>query len=212
MSRKPTEPFAFHFKPLTKGQEEAVQKYETCDILFLLGPAGTGKSHLAVSLALMDLQARKRKKLFMTRPLVEAGEKLGFLPGDVNEKIDPYLVPLHTILDKVSYKLPKDVVECCPLAFLRGRTFEDTVAILDESQNVSYSQMKLFLTRLGKGSKIIITGDPEQTDIRSTVENYDTDLEAIVDTVEGIKGVEVVELHEDQNLRHPLVIKLLKRL
>jgi phosphate starvation-inducible PhoH-like protein len=208
MSRKPNDAFIFNFEPKTYNQREAVRLYDENSVLFILGPAGTGKSHLAVALALRDLHQKKVRKIILTRPLVEAGERLGFLPGEVEEKIGPYLAPLHEILGKVSYNLPKDSVQGIPLALLQGYTFENAVAILDEWENATLSQIKLFLTRLGHGSKMVITGDINQTCIPGNAKI----LNRIIRSLSPLPGVGVITFDANDNMRHPLINKILEAL
>jgi len=204
----------FHLEFLNTAQKIAWVGFENHDVLFMLGPAGTGKTHLSVAFAISELLAKRRKKIVLTRPIVDAGEKLGYLPGDLVEKVDPYMMPLYDSIDRCvgSEGLERDRVnnslEIAPLAFLRGRTFYDAVCILDEAQNATFMQLKLFLTRLGEGSKLIICGDPGQSDLLSS----EFALMDIVKRLESEKGVGIVEFKESSIVRHPLVAKIIKRL
>ena len=195
-------------------QKEAYDTYQQNDIIFLIGPAGTGKSFLSIALAVQDILSKARNKIIVTRPVVEAGENLGFLPGDLNEKIQPYMLPLYDCLEKVcgkdtgSRRFVEERFELAPLAYMRGRTFDSSVCILDEAQNCSKSQIKLFLTRLGKFSKMIVTGDPTQNDL-----GYgQSGLMECIERLEGVAGVGVHYFSEEAIVRHPLVKELVKRL
>lgn len=214
MSR-PSDGTVYRFDPRNRSQKEAVRLYETCRVLFLLGPPGVGKSQVAVALAVGDVVARRRKAVVLSRPVVEcrgAGKGLGFLKGELADKMAPYVKPLQALADKVAFRLPRDVLQVEPLEFLRGTTFEDVVAILDEGQNADLSQLRLFLSRLGKNSRLIINGDSSQTDIRPTVAGYDTDLEYVADVLDGLPGVGIVDFNEADQVRDPLVSLMMKRL
>lgn len=193
-------------------QEAAELKYRENDVLFLLGTAGTGKSLLASYFALRDLLTKKAKKIIMTRPIVEAGEKLGYLPGSFEDKVNPYMRPIYDALEKLLpeqnqyQEIVKHSVEVAPLAYLRGRTFVDSVCILDEAQNCSFEQITLFLSRFDKGSKVIVTGDPLQSDLR------ESPLMQIVSALQDIEGVGVVTFEKEHICRHPLVGKILDQL
>ncbi len=195
-------------KPRTKGQEKYLKKLNKSDIVIAIGPAGTGKTFLAVAKALDALLKREVKKIILTRPAVEAGENLGFLPGDLKEKVDPYLRPLYDALyamlerDRVNRYIKDEIIEIAPLAYMRGRTLANSFLILDEAQNTTSMQMKMFLTRLGVNSKAIITGDITQIDLESHSPSGLIQLEYIV---KDIKAIETVKLTSADVVRHPLV-------
>lgn len=205
-----------HLKPelLNDEQEQAYEAYKENDILFLLGPAGSGKSHVAVAFAIHDIMRKERNRIILSRPVVEAGESLGFLPGDLDEKVYPYMIPLYDCLDKIcgreseTRKKVDNCYEVAPLAFLRGRTFSGSVCILDEAQNCTKGQLKLFLTRLGKFSKMIITGDTTQTDLPYG----QSGLTEVVEKIKNIKGVGVITFTENAIVRHPLVAQIVNRI
>lgn len=205
--------------PKTLSQRDYVAAMREHDMVFAVGPAGTGKTYLAVAMALTDLLSKKVKRIILTRPAVEAGEKLGFLPGDLVEKINPYLRPLydalHDMLDfeKVNDLLERGVIEIAPLAFMRGRTLNDAFIILDEAQNTTPEQMKMFLTRLGFGSKAVITGDVTQIDLPAVSHAKALDrsgLVSAVQTLEGVKGIRCLTFHEEDVIRHPLVGRIVQ--
>lgn len=198
--------------PKNRKQAALIDSIYTNDITFGLGPAGTGKTYIAVALALKLLLSHKMRKLILTRPVVEAGESLGFLPGDLVQKINPYLRPLFDIMETL---LPADVlrsmeesniIEVAPLAYMRGRTLHNAAVILDEAQNTTKEQMKMFLTRMGEGSKLIITGDPSQSDIRGKSESGLTHAVSLIGTIEGIG---VIEFSANEVVRHSLVQKII---
>jgi len=211
MSRK-EDAFVFRFDPRNDAQREAVTLYDSADILFLLGPAGTGKSHLAVSLAVRDLYLNRRKHLVLCRPAVESGRGLGHLPGEVADKMAPFTKPLYRLLDKVAFGFPHSRLSVEPLDYLRGVTFEDTVAVLDEAQNATTRELKLFLTRLGRNSKLILTGDGSQSDVCPTQPDYPSDLDHVADRLTGVPGVEIFDFAPGDVVRHPLVTQILRRL
>jgi phosphate starvation-inducible PhoH-like protein len=198
--------------PRTLGQKDYLLSISLNDLVFGLGPAGTGKTYLAVAMAVEALNKGRVSRLILTRPAVEAGEHLGFLPGDLAEKIDPYLRPLYDSLmalmpaDKFSRLWEKRLIEVAPLAFMRGRTLSDAFIILDEAQNTTPAQLKMFLTRLGPGSKAVVTGDPEQSDLP---ENQKKGLAEAMEILPGIKGVAFCYLTESDVVRHPLVRAIL---
>jgi len=198
-------------RPRTLRQRAYVEAMERHDLTVALGPAGTGKTFLATVLAVRMLQERKVEKLILTRPAVEAGERLGFLPGDLQQKVDPYLRPLydalHTLLgsDKVAALLEKGVIEIAPLAYMRGRTLADAFVILDEAQNTTTAQMRMVLTRLGEHSRMVITGDPTQIDLPPGVTSG---LHEAAEVLEGIEGVAICRLTAADVVRHPLVQRL----
>ena len=192
----------------TPGQRNLVKASESNDILFAIGPAGTGKTYTSVALGVKALKERKVKKIILARPAVEAGENLGFLPGDLKEKIDPYLRPLYDSLeemiefDKLEYYLTKNIIEIAPLAYMRGRTLNNAFVILDEAQNATNIQMKMFLTRIGFNSCAIITGDITQTDLPKKQESG---LISIQNILQKIEGISFVYLDQRDVVRHKLV-------
>ncbi|MBU6250859.1 MAG: PhoH family protein [Cyanobacteria bacterium REEB417] len=198
-------------RPRTLRQKSYVEAMERHDLTLALGPAGTGKTFLATVLAVRMLQERKVEKLILTRPAVEAGERLGFLPGDLQQKVDPYLRPLydalHTLLgaEKVAALLEKGVIEIAPLAYMRGRTLADAFVILDEAQNTTTAQMRMVLTRLGEHSRMVVTGDPTQIDLPAGVTSG---LHEASEVLEGIEGVAICRLTAADVVRHPLVQRL----
>jgi phosphate starvation-inducible PhoH-like protein len=198
-------------RPRTLRQKAYVEAMERHDLTLALGPAGTGKTFLATVLAVRMLQERKVDKLILTRPAVEAGERLGFLPGDLQQKVDPYLRPLydalHTLLgaEKVTALLEKGVIEIAPLAYMRGRTLADAFVILDEAQNTTTAQMRMVLTRLGERSRMVVTGDPTQIDLPGGVTSG---LHEAAEVLEGIEGVAICRLSAADVVRHPLVQRL----
>lgn len=200
-------------KPKTIGQQKYVEMIRNYDVVFAIGPAGTGKTYLAVVMAIKALRNKEVGRLVLTRPAVEAGEKLGFLPGDLQEKIDPYLRPLYDSLydvlgvENTQRYLEKHIIEIAPLAYMRGRTLEDSFIILDEAQNTTPEQMKMFLTRLGFGSKAVITGDITQVDLpRGQVSGLVNALEVLKD----IKGLGIHVMTGEDIVRHPLVEEIIR--
>jgi phosphate starvation-inducible PhoH-like protein len=195
-------------RPKTPGQHRYVEAMNKCDLVFCTGPAGTGKTYLAVAVAVHMLKTEQAKRLILVRPAVEAGEKLGFLPGDMQAKVNPYLRPLLDALndmmtfEQVRRFMDNDVIEIIPLAFMRGRTLSDSVIILDEAQNATASQMLMFLTRMGNGSKMIVTGDGSQTDLPNGSVSGLTDAKR---RLSGIKGLDFVHLDRQDIVRHHLV-------
>ena len=200
-------------KPKSSGQKAFYQKSFKNDILFAIGPAGTGKTFLAVAMAVATLRDKLVNRIVLTRPAVEAGENLGFLPGDFKEKIDPYLRPLYDALndmipaDKLKRYIESRVIEIVPLAYMRGRTLNNAFAILDEAQNTSFNQMKMFLTRLGINSKAIITGDITQIDLPDSPSSGLVQVQSILSDIEGI---EIIYLTERDVVRHRLVRDIIK--
>ncbi|MDY7001064.1 MAG: PhoH family protein [Thermodesulfobacteriota bacterium] len=194
--------------PKTATQREYIAATRKSDLVFCIGPAGTGKTYLAVAMAVSFLTRREVKRLILTRPAVEAGEKLGFLPGDLMEKVNPYLRPLYDALydmldfRKVGEMIETGVIEIAPLAFMRGRTLNDAFIILDEAQNTTPEQMKMFLTRQGFGSRVIVTGDVTQIDLPEHTESGLVQAEKILSRV---KGIRFIHLNEEDVVRHPLV-------
>jgi len=200
-------------KPKTVGQQKYVEALQKNDIVFAVGPAGTGKTYLAVVMAIRSLRNRNVNRIVLTRPAVEAGEKLGFLPGDLQEKVDPYLRPLYdSLYDVLAFEstqkyLERHVIEIAPLAYMRGRTLDDSFVILDEAQNTTPEQMKMFLTRLGFGSRAVITGDVTQIDLPRGQES------GLVHAIKVLNDVEGLSFHYftgDDIVRHPLVQKIVK--
>ncbi len=198
-------------KPMSAAQAEYVRAVETCDIVFAVGPAGTGKTYLAVAMAIRMMKRGLFRKLVLVRPAVEAGEHLGFLPGDLAAKVNPYLRPLYDALGdfldftEVRRYQERDVIEVAPLAYMRGRTLDNAFIILDEGQNSSPAQMKMFLTRMGRSSKIVVTGDVTQTDLPKGK------LSGLVDAqrrLEGIDGIAFCRLGRADIVRHPLVQRI----
>lgn len=198
--------------PRSAGQREYLQALRTHDIVFGVGPAGTGKTYMAMAVAVAALKRGEVKRIILTRPAVEAGEKLGFLPGDLNEKVDPYLRPLYDALsdmlpaDRVARMMEKGVIEVAPLAFMRGRTLKSAVVLLDEAQNTTREQMRMFLTRLGTDSKMVITGDVTQTDLPS---RRHSGMVHALEVLEGVDRIGVVHLTSRDVVRHPLVARII---
>jgi len=197
----------------TRNQKKLIEASEAHDIVFAVGPAGTGKTYTAVALAVRALKNRLVKKIILTRPAVEAGESLGFLPGDLKEKIDPYLRPLYDALDdmipadKLDHFMNSRVIEIAPLAFMRGRTLDNAFIILDEAQNCSTLQLKMFLTRLGPTAKCIITGDLSQIDLPF---HQKSGLRRSIDILEGLDGVATINLGAEDVVRHRLVKEIIR--
>ncbi|MDB5045398.1 MAG: phosphate starvation protein PhoH [Deinococcus sp.] len=200
-------------RPKTPGQKVYLEKVEKSDITFGIGPAGTGKTYLAVAMAVQALRNRRVKRIILTRPAVEAGEKLGFLPGDLQAKIDPYLRPLYDALqdmldqDKFESYLTSGVIEIAPLAFMRGRTLNDAFVILDEAQNTTGEQMKMFLTRMGFSSKVVVTGDVTQIDLPRHISSGLAVAKRVLSNIEGIEWHEFTDVDV---VRHPLVGRIIK--
>ena len=200
--------------PKTLGQKDYYFALKNNDVVFGIGPAGTGKTYLAVVFAVDALKNNVVKKIVLTRPAVEAGENLGFLPGDLKEKVDPYLRPLYDALhdmlgvEQTERLIEKGVIEIAPLAYMRGRTLEDAYVILDEAQNTTDNQMKMFLTRLGFNSKMIITGDVTQIDLPRGIESR---LIKTLKIIKGVKGISFVELTALDVVRHPVVQRIIER-
>ncbi len=200
--------------PKTFNQKQYIDDMAQYDLVFGVGPAGTGKTYLAVAKAVADLKNNRVKKLILTRPVVEAGENLGFLPGDLKEKVDPYLVPLYDALYEMlgtqttQQLLEKGLIEIAPLAYMRGRTLENAFVILDEAQNTTKIQMKMFLTRLGFASKMVITGDPSQSDLPK---GTPSGLNQALSILQGLDDVRIIPFDKIDVVRHPLVQRILER-
>ncbi|HIP47506.1 MAG TPA: PhoH family protein [Lutibacter sp.] len=200
-------------KARTQNQREMVSSMNKNDILFAVGPAGTGKTYTAVAIAVKALKERQVKRIVLTRPAVEAGENLGFLPGDLKEKLDPYMQPLYDALrDMIPYEklesyFEKGIIQIAPLAFMRGRTLDHSFVILDEAQNTTHNQMKMFLTRMGKHAKFIITGDPGQIDLPK---KQISGLKEALLSLKSVKGISFVYLDDKDVMRHRLVKEIVK--
>ena len=200
-------------RPKTVGQKKYVERMRKSTIVFSIGPAGTGKTYLALAYAVQSLLEKKINRLILTRPAVEAGEKLGFLPGDLYQKVDPYLRPLYDALyemlgaEKFHRMMDQGIIEVAPLAFMRGRTFNDSFIILDEAQNTSPEQMKMFLTRLGFGSRAVITGDVTQVDLPKEIRSG---LTLVSDILQDIEGVSFVYLDASDVVRHKIVQQIVE--
>ncbi len=198
----------FVIKPKTRNQQLLVDAVKKNDVVFALGPAGTGKTYISVALAVRALKNKEIKKIIITRPAVEAGENLGFLPGDLKEKIDPYLRPIYDALgdmiqhEKLKYYRESGVIEIAPLAYMRGRTLNNAFILLDEAQNTTGMQMKMFLTRLGPQSKLIINGDQSQVDLPR---NQNSGLIEAVDILKNISGISIINLEAKDVVRHQIV-------
>ena len=199
--------------PRSKKQKEYVRSLKTSQIVMSLGPAGTGKTYLAVAVALSMLLEKKVERIILSRPAVEAGEKLGFLPGDMKEKIDPYLRPLYDSLydlldyEKIQRKIESGEIEIAPLAFMRGRTLKNSFAILDEAQNATDTQIKMFLTRIGENSKLVVNGDPSQIDLPN--KNH-SGLIKSQKILKNIKEISIINFDHNDVIRHPLVTKIVE--
>lgn len=203
----------FHIEFKNEAQSLAWAAFNQYDVLFLIGPAGTGKSFLACAFAIEQILNKTRRRIILTRPIVESGESLGFLPGEFEEKVHPYMLPMYDCIDKmvgregqwrdrINYSL-----EVAPIAYMRGRTFDDAVCIFDEAQNASMLQLKLFLTRFGENSKVVITGDPTQSDLVGKVA-----LMEVIQKLRGVDGIGVVEFKANSIVRHSLVGKIVEKL
>lgn len=200
-------------KSRSANQQQLVEAFEKSDMIFAVGPAGTGKTYLSIALAVRALKEKSVKKIILSRPAVEAGEKLGFLPGDMKDKIDPYLQPLYDALEdmipavKLQEMMGKHVIQIAPLAFMRGRTLNDAVVILDEAQNTTSAQLRMFLTRMGWNAKMIITGDMTQVDLPRGTQSG---LREALGILGGVEGISVVNLTQTDIVRHKLVTKIVK--
>ena len=199
--------------PRSENQLKLVKEYEKNDMIFAIGPAGSGKTYTAIALAVRSLKNKEIKKIILSRPAVEAGEKLGFLPGDMKDKIDPYLQPLYDALQdmipaaKLKEYMEMNVIQIAPLAFMRGRTLNDAVVILDEAQNTTTQQIKMFLTRMGMNTKMIVTGDMTQIDLPSSQKSG---LVQALHILKGVKGISFIELNKKDIVRHKLVTQIVE--
>ncbi len=199
-------------KAKTKNQTELVNTIRTNDLVFAIGPAGTGKTYVAVAMAVAALKNKKVSKIIISRPAVEAGESLGFLPGDMTEKVDPYLRPIYDALEemipseKLNYYKENNIIEIAPLAFMRGRTLKNAFILLDEAQNTTTKQIKMFMTRLGEKSKMVITGDTSQTDLPY---KQKSGLAEATSILSGIKGIGIIKLEQDDVMRHRIVKRII---
>lgn len=201
-------------KPITarsENQQKLVEAFQENDMIFATGPAGSGKTYTSIALAVRALKNKEVRKIILSRPAVEAGEKLGFLPGDMKEKIDPYLQPLYDALEdmipslKLQEMMQQNIIQIAPLAFMRGRTLNDAVVILDEAQNTTTAQIKMFLTRMGMNTKMIITGDMTQVDLPRGVKSG---LREANEVLKNVKGISFIEMHEKDIVRHKLVTRI----
>ena len=198
-------------KSRSESQQQLIDAYEKNDMVFAVGPAGTGKTYLSIALAVKALKEKAIKKIILSRPAVEAGEKLGFLPGDMKDKIDPYLQPLYDALEdmipavKLQDMMEKHIIQIAPLAFMRGRTLSDAVVILDEAQNTTSQQIRMFLTRMGMNTKMIITGDLTQIDLPREPRSG---LKEALKILDGVEGIGVVKLGQKDIVRHKLVTRI----
>ena len=205
---------AFHLEFKNQAQKMAWGAFDQHDVLFLLGAPGSGKTFLACAFAISEVLAKRKKKIILTRPIVEAGEALGFLPGDLSEKVGPYMMPMYDCIQKCvglvgpQKEIIERSIEVAPIAYMRGRTFDDAVCIFDEAQNATKTQLKLFMTRFGENSKIIITGDPFQSDLRPA----DQGLMQVVNKLQDLSGIGVVSFKPSSIVRHPLIASILEKL
>ncbi|MBQ4352660.1 MAG: PhoH family protein [Prevotella sp.] len=201
-------------KSRSENQQRLIDAFDTSDMIFAVGPAGTGKTYLSIALAVRALKEKQAKKIILSRPAVEAGEKLGFLPGDMKDKIDPYLQPLYDALEdmmpttRLQDLMEKHVIQIAPLAFMRGRTLSDAVVILDEAQNTTPAQIRMFLTRMGWNTKMIITGDLTQVDLPRS---HTSGLQQAMEILEGTKGIGVIHMDSKDIVRHKLVTRIVNK-
>lgn len=198
-------------KARSENQQKLIDAFESDDMIFAVGPAGTGKTYLSIALAVKAMKEKQAKKIILSRPAVEAGEKLGFLPGDMKDKIDPYLQPLYDALEdmipavKLQDMMDKHIIQIAPLAFMRGRTLSDAVVILDEAQNTTSAQLRMFLTRMGWNTKMIITGDMTQIDLPNDTRSG---LREAMKILKGVEGISFIELNKKDIVRHKLVTRI----
>lgn len=204
----------FHFEFMNPAQKFAWNCLNEYDVLFLLGPAGTGKTLISCAYAISEILSGKKEQIVLTRPIVEAGEHLGFLPGDMNEKVSPYMTPMTDAMQKCLGRdgpqkdLVQSSIKIAPLAYMRGNTFDNSICIFDEAQNATKSQLKLFLTRFGKNSKVIVTGDPYQSDLR----HHEQGFMHVVESLRNLNGIGIIEFCQGSIVRHPLIGSILDRL
>lgn len=204
---------SFHLEFKNEAQGLAWASFKQHDVLFLVGPAGTGKSYLSVAFACEQILTKEKRKIILTRPIVEAGESLGYLPGEFEEKVQPYMMPMYDCIDKLVGRdgvwrdKINQALEVVPLAYMRGRTFDDAVCIFDEAQNATRTQLKLFMTRFGEGSKLIINGDPTQSDLTG-----DVALTNVMHRLSDVKGIGSVQFKSNSIVRHSLVSKIIEKL
>ncbi len=200
-------------KSRSENQQRLIDAYGKTDMVFAIGPAGTGKTYLSIALAVKALKEKTAKKIILSRPAVEAGEKLGFLPGDMKDKIDPYLQPLYDALEdmlpavKLQDMMEKRIIQIAPLAFMRGRTLSDAVVILDEAQNTTTAQIRMFLTRMGWNTKMIITGDLTQVDLPH---GTTSGLREAISILDGVEGISIVRMNDKDIVRHKLVTRIVQ--
>ena len=208
--------YSVNGKPITarsENQQKLVKAYENNDMIFAIGPAGSGKTYTSIALAVRALKNKEIRKIILSRPAVEAGEKLGFLPGDMKDKIDPYLQPLYDALQdmiptmKLQEMMEQNVIQIAPLAFMRGRTLNGAVVILDEAQNTTTAQIKMFLTRMGMNTKMIVTGDMTQIDLPSSQRSGLVEATSIL---KGVEGIAFIEMHKKDIVRHKLVTRIVE--
>jgi phosphate starvation-inducible PhoH-like protein len=210
---KKVHPNKFHVEFRSGEQKLAWNMFQEHDVMFLSGVAGTGKTHMAMAFAISELLQGRKTKIVISRPIVSAGENLGFLPGDFHEKVDPYMMPMYDCIDKLvgregmQREIVMSALEVAPVAYLRGRSLNNAVCIFDEAQNATPTQLKLFLTRLGEGSKMIITGDPMQSDI-----GHSSGFISTMSKLEQVAGIAIINFTKVSNCRHPLVTSMLERL
>lgn len=203
----------FHLEFLNTSQKLAWAGFQQHDVLFLAGPAGCGKTYLSVAFAVSEVLQKTKKRIVMTRPIVESGESLGYLPGDFMEKTNPYMQPMYDCLGKLigwegdQFNEIHKAVEIAPIAYMRGRSFDDAICIFDEAQNATLAQLRLFLTRFGKNSKLIVNGDPEQSDIGAS-----SGFVEVMQRLETVPGIGSIRFKRESIVRHPLVGKILERL
>lgn len=211
---QPRRKYVKNVRPRSEGQQRLMEAIDAHTLVIGMGPAGTGKTYLSVAAAVQALDRQEVERIVLSRPAVEAGEQLGFLKGGLKEKLDPYMRPLYdALLDRMGGKrlqncLAQGVIEIAPLAFMRGRTLANAFIILDEAQNTTAAQIKMFLTRLGDGSRMVVTGDPDQTDLAAG----QSGLGEVAEKLDGVDGISVTRLYHGDVVRHPLVSRILERI